>query len=114
EERLGSGNVEVWRWPFIMTSRPPAEVLNRKPLTLEDAQAIDEEVPQVEHVYAGLIYGIPLPGQPPPLPPEAHYKDRVVRRTRFVGNFPPAEQVMNGPVKEARYFTAAENKHRAT
>jgi putative ABC transport system permease protein len=113
-ESFGTRNVYVWRWPFIMTSRPPAEVLNRKPLTLEDAEAIDAEVPQVEHAYAGLVYGIPIPGEPPPLPPEAHYKERVVRRTRFMGNFPVAEQVMSVPVNEGRYFTDAENQHRAT
>src|SRR5215471_9793000 len=67
-ESFGTRNVYVWRWPFIMTSRPPAEVLNRKPLSLEDAEAIRDEVPQVEHVYAGVIYGIPVPGEPPPLP----------------------------------------------
>src|SRR4051812_1617126 len=38
-ESFGTRNVYIWRYPFIMTSRPPAEVLNRKPLSLEDAQA---------------------------------------------------------------------------
>ena len=113
-ESFGTRNVYIWRFPFIMTSRPPAEVLNRKPLSLEDAQAIGDEVPQVEHVYAGLIYGIPIPGEPPPLPPEARYRERVVRRTRFIGNFPVAERVMNVPVNEGRYFSDAENEHRAT
>src|SRR5436305_5944000 len=64
-ESFGTRNVYIWRFPFIMTSRPPAEVLNRKPLSLEDAQAIGDEVAAVEHVYAGLIYGIPLPGEIP-------------------------------------------------
>src|ERR671926_1539452 len=97
-ESFGTRNVYVWRYPFIMTSRPPAEVLNRKPLTLEDAQAIGDEVPAVEHVYAGLIYGIPLPGEIPPLPPEARYRDRVMTRPRVIGNFPVAELVMNVPL----------------
>ena len=112
-ESFGTRNVYVWRYPFIMTSKPPAEVLNRKPLSLADAQAIKEEVAAVEHVYAGLIYGIPLPGEIPPLPPETKYKDRVTRRTRMVGNFPVAELVMNVSLSEGRYFTDAENEHRA-
>src|ERR687885_1930553 len=49
-ESFGTRNVYVWRWPFIMTTRPPAKVLNRKPLTLADAQAIGEEVAAVEYV----------------------------------------------------------------
>jgi len=112
-ESFGTRNVYVWRYPFIMTSRPPAEVLNRKPLTLDDALAIGDEVAAVEHVYAGLIYGLPLPGEVPPLPPESRYKDHVTRRTRLVGNFPVAELVMNVPVDEGRYFTDSENEHRA-
>src|SRR5205814_1506811 len=111
-ESFGTRNVYVWRYPFIMTSRPPAEILNRKPLTLEDAMTIGDEVPAVEHVYAGLIYGLPMPGEVPPLPPEARYKDHVTRRTRMVGNFPVAELVMNVPVNEGRYFTDSENEHR--
>ncbi|HXG92501.1 MAG TPA: ABC transporter permease [Blastocatellia bacterium] len=112
-ESFGTRNVYFWRYPFIMTSRPPAKVLNRKPLTLEDAQAIEQEVAAVEHVYAGLIYGIPLPGEVPPVPPEARYRDRVMGRPRVVGNFPVAELVMNVPVAEGRYFNDAENEHRA-
>ena len=113
-ESFGTRNVYVWRYPFIMTSKPPAEVLNRKPLTLADATAIEQEVAAVEYVYAGLIYGIPLPGEMPPMPPETKYKDRVTRRARVVGNFPVAELVMNVAVDQGRYFTEAENQHRAT
>jgi putative ABC transport system permease protein len=112
-ESFGTRNVYVWRYPFIMTSRPPVEVLNRKPLTLEDAQAIEQEVAAVEYVYAGLLYGLPMPGEVPPLPPEARYRDRVMGRPRVVGNFPVAELVMNVPVAEGRYFTDPENRHRA-
>ena len=113
-ESFGTRNVYIWRYPFIMTSKPPAEVLNRKPLTLADATAIEQEVAAVEYVYAGLIYGIPLPGEMPPMPPETKYKDRLTRRARMVGNFPVAELVMNVSVNEGRYFTEAENQHRAT
>src|SRR5262249_17959117 len=112
-ESFGTRNVYVWRFPFIMTSRPPAEVLNRKPLTLDDALAIRDEGAAVEPVSAGLMYGIPVPGKPPPLPPEARYRDRVTQRTRLIGNFPVAELVMNVPIAEGRYFTDSENEHRA-
>src|SRR5580765_8998398 len=55
-ESFGTRNVYLWRYPFIMTSKPPAEVLNRKPLSLEDALTIEREVSQAEHVYAGIPY----------------------------------------------------------
>jgi putative ABC transport system permease protein len=96
-----------------MTSKPAAAILNRKPLSLGDAQAIEQEVGAVEHVYAGLIYGIPIPGELPPLPPEARYRDRSMKRPRVIGNFPVAELVMNVPLAEGRYFNDAENEHRA-
>jgi putative ABC transport system permease protein len=112
-ESFGTRNVYLWRYPFIMTSRPPAEVLNRKPLSLEDAQAIEQEVPAVEYVYAGIPFAIPLPGEPPPVPPEVRYRDRAMARTQLVGTFPVAELVMNVPVDEGRYFMDSENTHRA-
>src|SRR5215210_3128569 len=112
-ESFGTRNVYLWRYPFIMTSRPPASILNRKPLTLEDAQSIEQEVAAVEYVYAGIPYAIPLPGEVPPAPPEVRYRDRTIARTQLIGNFSVAEKVMNVPVDQGRYFNETENKHRA-
>ncbi len=112
-QSFGTRNVYVWRWPFIPTGKLSAEVLNRKPLSLEDAQAIEREAPAAEFVYAGLIYGIPPPGEPPPVPPEARYRDRVMGRPRVIGNFPVAELVMNVSIDQGRYFTETETRHRA-
>lgn len=112
-ESFGTRNVYLWRYPFIMTSKPSAEVLNRKPLSLEDALTIEREVPAAEYVYAGIPYAIPLPGTPPPPPPEVRYRDRVMNRTQLIGNFPVAELVMNVPIAEGRYFNDSENRHKA-
>ena len=112
-ESFGTRNVYLWRYPFIMTSKPSAEILNRKPLSLEDAQAIEREVAEVEHVYAGIPYAIPIPGEPPPPPPEVRYRDHAMNRTQLIGNFPVAELVMNVPLAEGRYFNDTENTHRA-
>jgi putative ABC transport system permease protein len=112
-ESFGTRNVYLWRYPFIMTSRPSAEILNRKPLSLEDSIAIREEVAAAEYVYAGIPYAIPLPGEVPPAPPEVRYRDKAMNRTQLIGNFPVAELVMNVPVAEGRYFNEAENLHRA-
>jgi len=112
-ESFGTRNVYLWRYPFIMTSRPSAEILNRKHLSLEDAQTIEREVPAVEYVYAGIPYVIGLPGETPPVPPEVRYRDRAMNRTQLIGNFPVAELVMNVPISEGRYFNDSENLHRA-
>jgi putative ABC transport system permease protein len=112
-ESFGTRNVYVWRYPFIMTSKPPVEVLNRKPLTLEDAQAIEREVPAVEYVYAGIPYVVGIPGELPPVPPEVRYRDRAMNRSQLIGNFPVAELVMNVPIDQGRYFNETENLHRA-
>jgi putative ABC transport system permease protein len=112
-ESFGTRNVYIWRYPFIMTSKPSTEILNRKPLSLEDAQAIEREVPAAEHVYAGIVYDIPMPGEVPLVPPEVRYRDRSMIRSQLIGNYPVAELVMNVPLDEGRYFTDAENLHRA-
>ncbi len=103
-ESFGTRNVYVWRYPFIMTSRPSVEVLNRKPLTLEDAQAIEQEVAAAEYVYAGIPFAIPMPGEMPPAPPEVRYRDRTMARMQLIGNFPIAEKVMSVPVDNGPLF----------
>ncbi|HEY7547779.1 MAG TPA: ABC transporter permease, partial [Blastocatellia bacterium] len=112
-ESFGTRNVYVWRWPFIPTGKFSPEVLNRKPLSYEDAVAIEQGAPAVEHVYAGLIYGIPEPGGIPPVPPEAKYRDRSMTRPRVLGTFPVGELVMNVKMSAGRFINEIELKHRA-
>ncbi len=112
-ESFGTRNVYVWRFPFIPTGKIEPEVLNRKPLSLEDGLEIQEKATAVEHVNVGLIYGLPEPGQMPPVPPEAKYRDRVMTRPRVIGNFPVAELVMNVKLSQGRYFNESEMRHRA-
>lgn len=112
-ESFGTHNVYVWRFPFIPTEGVPPEMLKRRPLLLADAEAIAEEVKEVEYIYAGLMYGLVAPGEIPPPPFEVRYRDRVTDRQRVLGNFPVAELVMNFDIAEGRYFTDAENEHRA-
>ena len=75
-ESFGTRNVYVWRYPFIMTSKPSTEILNRKPLSLEDSLAIEREVPAVEHVYAGIVYAYTDARRRAVPPPEVRYRDR--------------------------------------
>src|SRR5689334_25203549 len=65
-ESFGTPNVYLWRYPFLMTSKPSAEILNRKTLSLEDALKIEREMPPVEKGLARVTFGVPVPGPPPP------------------------------------------------
>ncbi len=112
-ESFGTRNVYVWRWPFIPTGKLSPEVLNRKPLSYEDSVAVGEEASAVEHVYAGLIYGMPEPGEMPPAPPEAKYRDRAMTRPRVIGTFPVGELVMNIKMSAGRFINETELRHRA-
>ena len=112
-ESFGTRNVYFWRWPFIPTGKIEPDVINRKPLALEDADAIEAEATAVEHVYAALIYGIPEPGEMPPPPPVARYREREMGRPRVIGNFPVGEIVMNLNLDEGRHYNESETEHRA-
>jgi putative ABC transport system permease protein len=112
-ESFGTRNVYLWRFPFIVTGRLPASVRNRKPLTLDDAKALEEEVSAAQYVSPAILYGLARPGEIPPELPEARYRDRVMSRPRVIANFPVAELVVNRPVDHGRFFTDSENEHRA-
>jgi putative ABC transport system permease protein len=112
-EGFGTRNIYLWRYPFIQMGRLSTEVLNRKPLTLEDAQAIEQQIPAVENVAPGMALSIAIPGQPPPLPPEVRYRDRTMSRPQVIGGFPIGEVVLNADVSSGRYFNDSENEHRA-
>lgn len=112
-EGFGTRNVYLWRYPFIQTGRLPTEIVSRKPLTLEDAKALEREASAAEHVSPAILYGLPRPGELPPVPPEARYRDKVMSRPRVIGGFPIGEVVINVPVDNGRYFTDSENEHRA-
>jgi putative ABC transport system permease protein len=112
-ESFGTRNVYVWRYPFVATGRLPAAVLNRKPLTLDDALAIERDVPAAQYVSPALIFGFVRPGEIPPTPPEVRYRDKVMSRPRVIGGFPIGVVVINRTVSSGRYFTDSENEHRA-
>ena len=111
---FGTRNVYLWRYPFIVTGRIPPEVLNRKPLSLENSKAIEREVTAAEYVAPGIPYQYMIPGMPPKLPPEVRYRDKVMSRPQVLGGFPVGERAMNVNLSGGRYFTDAENEHRAT
>ena len=112
-ESFGTRNVYVWRYPFVATGRLPAAVLNRKPLTLDDAIAVERDVPAAQYVSPALIYGFVRPGEIPPTPPTVKYRDKSMTRPRVIGGFPIGVVVINRVISSGRYFTDTENEHRA-
>ncbi|HEY6333620.1 MAG TPA: ABC transporter permease, partial [Blastocatellia bacterium] len=112
-ESFGTRNVYVWRYPLVPTGRLTAAVLNRKPLTLEDAEAIERDVPAAEYVSPALLFGLNRPGQLPPTPPIVRYRDKLMSRPRVIGGFPVGLVVINRSISNGRYFTDSENQHRA-
>jgi putative ABC transport system permease protein len=112
-ESFGTKNVYLWRYPFIQTGRLPTEILNRKPITLENAKAIERDVPAAQYVAPGIAWAYTAPGMPPKLPPEARYRDKSMGRPQLIGGFPVGERAMTVTLSAGRYFTDVENEHRA-
>ena len=96
--------------PGITTGRMTAEQRNRKPLTLEDAEAIREQCPAVAEVAVTVFQRIYDFNSPPLI--TARYKDKEVTGLNYSGADVEYEDVFNTRPYIGRYFTAAEDLHR--
>ncbi len=97
--------------PGIHTGRLTPEERARKPLTLEDAEAIREECPDVHNVTASVF---PRFGTfDPTRLVTARYKNKEVSNLDYSGTLPNTEEVFNSRPAQGRFFTEAENLHRA-
>ena len=94
----------------VRTSRLTAEERMRKPLTLEDALEIQALCPSVQAVTADVF---PRLTSFQPRRPTARYRDREVFGVDHTGTLPATEQVYNSRLARGRFFTDAENMHRA-
>ena len=85
--------------------RRPKEERLRKPLTLEDGEAIQELCPAVKNVAVWMGHWDQIH--------KARYRDNEVSTIDFRGAFPSFALVYaNATLKEGRFFTQAENLHR--
>jgi putative ABC transport system permease protein len=98
--------------PGIHTSRFTAEERSRKPLTLEDAQAIAELCPDVKSVTSAVMPNIVEGASPRPLM-SARYKSKEVAGVDYHGVLPEDEDVFNSHAENGRFISAAENLHRS-
>ncbi len=84
--------------------RPTMEERMRKPLTLEDGEALLEQCPAVKAVAISHFSDTGTNA--------IRYKDKEVVGIDFRGTFPAFVQVYaNSAIKEGRFFTEAENRH---
>lgn len=100
-EEFGTNNIYIYRFPFVQTSHPSAELRNRKKLELEDAWAIRELCPSVNEVSPGL--------QPRFTVVTARYRGEEMSSPQFRGVFPQSLVVGNSKMAEGRFFTDSEN-----
>ncbi len=96
--------------PGIHVGRLTQEERTRKPLTLEDALAIPELCPDVKAVAADIF---PRVGTENRRLPTARYQSKEVVGIDHSGTLPSTEEVYSQRMERGRFFTEAENLHRA-
>ncbi|HEX4542717.1 MAG TPA: ABC transporter permease [Candidatus Acidoferrum sp.] len=98
--------------PGIHTGRLTPEERARKPLTLEDVEAIVEFCPSVRAATATLYprFTEEGPGQGPVT---ARYLSKEVSGVDYYGALTSTEEVFNMRAARGRFFSEAENLHRA-
>ena len=97
--------------PGVGTGRMTAEERNRKPLSLEDGIAIREQCPAILKVSITVLQRIYNFNAPPLI--TARYKDKEVTGLNYSGADTEYEDVYNTRPYIGRFFTEAENEHRA-
>lgn len=108
-EELGSNLIFVARFPPTMGGRLPPEIINRKRLTLEDAQAI-AQLPTVRAVAPILRYFAVSANSKAFT---VRYRDRTAKNTIIEGVTPEQQIVMNLRVSAGRWINDADGRHSA-
>jgi putative ABC transport system permease protein len=98
--------------PGIHAGRLSPEERARKPLTLEDAEAILELCSAVRAVTASVYPRFEEEG-PQRGPVTARYLSKEVSGIDYNGTLPATEEVFNSRPARGRFFSEAENQHRA-
>jgi putative ABC transport system permease protein len=108
----GPNTLFIFRFdPGIHTGRLTTEERARKPLTLEEGEAIKEFCPAVSEVTVSVIPRVTDVGPRPPV--TVKYMSKEVNGADFSGTLPETEEVFNSVPASGRFFTEAENIHRS-
>ncbi len=109
----GTDTLFIFRFdPGIHTGRLTPEERTRRPLTLEDAEAIREYCPAVRAVTASVYPRFEEEG-PQRGPVTARYLSKEVSGIDYNGTLPETDEVFNSHPARGRFFSDAENMHRA-
>ena len=111
-EDFGTNTLFIFKFnPGIHIGRLSAEERMRKPLTLEDAEAIAAECPDVKYVATEVVPWNFTPGVPD-FNPTVKYEGKEVYGVEFSGATPEYEPVYNTHMEQGRFFTDTEDLHR--
>jgi putative ABC transport system permease protein len=98
--------------PGIHTGRLTPDERNRKPLSFDDVEAIKAACPAVRAItsslYPRFVEDGPIRG-----PVTARYLSKEVSGVDYNGTLPETEDVFNSRPRTGRFFSDAENMHRA-
>ncbi|HET9838195.1 MAG TPA: ABC transporter permease [Candidatus Angelobacter sp.] len=107
---FGVDNLFVLKFePGIRFGRLSPEERTRKPLTYEDGVAVRESLPAVKDVVIEVLFRIGTGQQPIRI---ARYKNHELTNILFRGMTANYSEVVNGNMKEGRYYTDQEDLHR--
>jgi putative ABC transport system permease protein len=108
---FGVDNLFVLKFePGIRFGRLTPEERTRKPLTYEDGVAVKEELPAVKNVVIEILFRIGEGQQPIRT---ARYKNHELTNIVFRGMTSAYSEVVNGRMKEGRFYTEQEDLHRS-
>jgi putative ABC transport system permease protein len=108
----GPNTIWIFKFsPGIRTGRLTTEERSRKPLTLEDALAIRDQCPAIAKVSTSIFKRIDDYNRPPLI--TARYKGKEVSGLDYSGATVEYEEVFNTRLAAGRFFTEAEDLHRA-
>jgi putative ABC transport system permease protein len=108
---FGVDNLFIFKFnPGFHFGRLSPEERTRKSLTYEDGMAIKEELPAVRNV---VVQALPHIGEGPQPIRTARNKNHELTNMIFRGVTSSYSEVINGKMKEGRFFTDQEDLHRA-
>src|SRR6476660_7880324 len=108
---FGVDNLFVFKFnPGFHFGRLSPEERTRKSLTYEDAMAIRDELPAVKNV---VVQALPHIGEGNQPVRTARNKNHELSNIIFRGVTASYSEVINGKMKEGRFFTDQEDLHRA-
>jgi putative ABC transport system permease protein len=110
-EDFGTNTLFLFRFDMgIHTGRMSAEERARKPLTLDDAEAILAECPHVKAVTADVMPRVNFDQRP--VPQVARYGTHEITNLDYTGTTSAYQDVYNVQLEQGRFFTDFEDEHR--